>query len=239
MTQLINHCGAQEVSRGELLDVSPPAGTDTWFPIAHSTVIDAVTNTLDEAGYTITREWLSVNKQGLEFFGVLDLESQINTEVSLSVGVRNSNNKRFPIGMCCGTRCFVCDNLAFSSEVVISKRHTRFGEDRYREGIAQAVTSLSTFKTQEAERITCLRDRELSEDEANSRILQGYEKKVIPSRLLSAVISEWRSPSHDAFVQRNGWSLYNAFTEVIKPRFEKYPAKAALETMRFQKLLLA
>jgi|GEM_PF-2226990 len=34
---------------------------------------------------------------------------------------------------------FVCDNFAFSSEVVITKRHTQFGNDRYQEGVAAAI----------------------------------------------------------------------------------------------------
>ena len=73
------------------------------------------------------------------FFGVLDIEAPLAEGVTLSVGVRNSNDKSFPIGFCEGNRTFVCDNVAFSSEVVITKRHTRFGNDRYQEGVAAAI----------------------------------------------------------------------------------------------------
>jgi len=40
------------------------------------------------------------------------------------LGIRNSNNMRFPAGLALGVAPFVCDNLCFSGEVVISRRHT-------------------------------------------------------------------------------------------------------------------
>ena len=40
------------------------------------------------------------------------------------LGIRNSNNMRFPAGLALGVAPFVCDNLAFSGEVTISRRHT-------------------------------------------------------------------------------------------------------------------
>lgn len=35
---LITHCGAQEVSRGELCVIEAPPPTDTWFPLKHAGV---------------------------------------------------------------------------------------------------------------------------------------------------------------------------------------------------------
>ena len=40
------------------------------------------------------------------------------------LGIRNSNNMRFPAGLALGVAPFVCDNLCFSGEVVINRRHT-------------------------------------------------------------------------------------------------------------------
>ncbi len=165
------------------------------------------------------------------------MSSQIGDSESLSIGIRNSNDKSFPIGFCCGARTFVCDNLAFSSEIVISKKHTRFGEDRYREGIANAVGSLPQFVAHEQRRIEAMKTRALSEDEANSLILQSAEKHVIGWRAIPDVLREWRSPTCEAFQERTAYSLLNAFTEVLKDRFQSYPLKAAYETISLQKLL--
>ena len=40
------------------------------------------------------------------------------------LGLRNSNNKRFAAGMVIGIAPFVCDNLAFSGEVKLARKHT-------------------------------------------------------------------------------------------------------------------
>ena len=116
---LINHRGAVEILRGQnsrwMWDVSR----------SNSTVLETVEGTLASSGFAVAKAQLSVSHEDRRFFGVLDIRSEIADGVSLSVGVRNSCDKSFPIGFCAGTRTFVCDNLAFSSEVVIAKRHTR------------------------------------------------------------------------------------------------------------------
>ncbi len=67
----------------------------------------------------------------------------------------------------------------------------------------------------------------LSEDAANSYMLQVYDTGIIGSRLLPLVIKEWREPKYDEFKPRTAWSLFNAVTEVIKPRQRTQPAAAA------------
>ena len=42
-------------------------------------------------------------------------------------------------------RTFVCDNLAFSSEIVINKQHTRFDSDQFQEGIACEIRVLNYY----------------------------------------------------------------------------------------------
>jgi len=82
-----------------------------------------------------------VSHGGARFFGTLDLTTSVSEGVTLAVGIRNSNDQSFPIGFCCGQRVFVCDNLAFTSEIIVSKKYTRFGQERYLEGLARAVGS--------------------------------------------------------------------------------------------------
>ncbi|MBI2479877.1 MAG: hypothetical protein HYV60_14965, partial [Planctomycetia bacterium] len=157
----MNHCGATLVTKGDLEIIPAPPPTETWFPVRHLDVLDRVEEMLGNAGFEIRNYQLSVSHGKQRFFGGLDIGAQLADGVSLSIGVRNSNDKSFPIGFCVGNRTFVCDNLAFSSEIVISKRHTRFGTDRFREGIAAAIGQLSDYRTLEAQRISQLQAREL------------------------------------------------------------------------------
>jgi hypothetical protein len=241
ISTLLSHRGGRDVLRDELVAIPTPPPTDTWFPIPHSQVLDAVADTLRGAGFQIRQTRLSISHGGSRFFGTLDLThrvSDVAAGVTLAVGLRNSTDKSFPIGFCCGTRVFVCDNLAFTSEIVVSKKHTRFGEERYLEGIGRAVSGLHQYREAAGAWIGCLQNWNLSDDAANSYLLQAYEQNVIGARLLPLVIKEWRQPKFDEYRPRTGWSLWNCFTGVLShTRQASHPAQAALTTIRLQRLL--
>ncbi|MBL9094694.1 MAG: hypothetical protein JNL96_25965 [Planctomycetaceae bacterium] len=235
---LVNHCGARQVNAAELATIEPPAPTRTWFPLAHRAVLDSVCEAIEGAGFAICRSRLSVSHGGARFFGTLDLTTSIVEGVSLAVGIRNSNDQSFPIGFCCGQRVFVCDNLAFTSEIVVSKKHTRFGQERYLEGLARAVASLDQYRSSAAGWIEQMQARKLNDDRANSLLLQAYERKIIGLRLLPLVVDEWRNPTREEYRPRTAYSLFNCFTEVLgRERQSRFPAESALATMRLSKLL--
>ncbi len=87
-------------------------------------------------------------------------------------------------------RVFVCDNLAFSSEIVISKRHRRFVTDRFRDGIAAAVGQLADYRTLEAQRIEQLQTQELPDRTAESIVLCAWEQGLVGTRLLRPLLDE-------------------------------------------------
>ncbi|MBA4016476.1 MAG: hypothetical protein C0483_04750 [Pirellula sp.] len=235
---LVNHCGARQVNAAELATIEPPAPTRTWYPLAHRAVLDSVCSALEGAGFMICRSRLSVSHGGARFFGTLDLTTSVIEGVSLAVGIRNSNDQSFPIGFCCGQRVFVCDNLAFTSEIVVSKKHTRFGQERYLEGLARAVGSLEEYRRSSAGWIERMQARRLCTDAANSLLLQAYERRIIGLRLLPLVVEEWRRPSREEYRPRTAYALFNCFTEVLgRERQSRFPAESALATMRLSKLL--
>jgi hypothetical protein len=66
----------------------------------------------------------------------------------------------------------------------------------------------------------------------------GYTTPTaIQAEAIPEVLREWRTPSHDSFRERTAYSLLNAFTEILKGRFERYPHRAAYESINLQKLL--
>jgi len=234
----MNHRGAREVQRAELLTIEAPPATKTWYPIAHRAILDSVYSTLEGAGFQIRQSRLSLSHGDARFFGALDLATPISDGVSLAVGIRNSTDQSFPIGFCCGQRVFVCDNLAFTSEIVVSKKHTRFGQERYLEGLVSAVGSLNQYRESAACWIAQLQEYALSEDAANSYLLQAYEQGIVGLRLLPLVLEEWRRPHRDEYLSRTAYSLFNCFTDVLgRERQARYPAESALSTMRLSKLL--
>jgi hypothetical protein len=122
------HAGARRVSLEELARVQAPPPEGRWFPLSHGSVLARVKETLGEAGYVVRREQLGLSRSDARFFGVLDLSTALTSGVSLAVGIRNSTDKSFPLGFCAGSRVFCCDNLAFRAELLVRKKHTRYGE---------------------------------------------------------------------------------------------------------------
>lgn len=236
-TDLMLHRGARLATREELDQIEAPPPTATWYPLRHATVLDRVMETLDGAGFQIVRSQFAVAQQNHRFFGTLDLTTGIAEGITLTVGVRNSTDQSFPIGFAVGSRVFVCDNLAFSSEIVVARKHTRFGELRFNEAICKAVQSLHQYQDVAAKRIAWMQTAALSDDQANSLMLQAAEKEIVGWRALPKVIDQWREPRFDEFRDRTSWSLFNAFTQVLKDRQQTQPARAAHETIRLQKLL--
>jgi hypothetical protein len=234
---LVTHCGARLVERAELERVEAPPATATWFPVRHATVIDTVSQSLTASGFEVKAAKFALSRGDARMFSTIDLATPLGSGVSLAVGVRNSTDKSLPLGFIAGSRVFVCDNLAFRSELLVRRKHTRFGQERFAEAICQAVRSLTQFQEAEAERIRRMRSFELSSVRAESLMLRAYEDGVVSHRLLPRVIKEWREPSFEEFSERTLWSLFNAFTLILGERQKSDPQGFASLTVRLQDLL--
>lgn len=206
------------ISLDQLATLPVPAATQTWYPLPHSHVRNTVVQAL-EGAYKITEEKACVSEGGARYFGLLTLQSEYN-DYSLAIGIRNSHDKRFPAGLALGSKVMVCTNLAFSSEVVFARRHTRWIERDLPNVVARAVGQLSELRQKQETRIETYKNRDVGRLEAHDLIIQAFDAKVLPNAKLPDVLEQWRTPNHSEFKPRNAWSLFNAFTEVLKPYAE-------------------
>jgi hypothetical protein len=232
MSDLCLHRGSRLVERAELDSVKVPEATATWFPISHAVVLEKASTTLQEAGFAIRSSKLALSASNARFFGTLDLATPLAEGVSLCVGVRNSTDKSFPIGFCAGSRVFICDNLAFRSEVQIARKHTRFGQTRFAEAIALAVRQLHEFKEAEAKRIKRMQHMQITDEKASHVLLQAFDKDLISYRTLPAILREWQQPSFEEFQEPTAWRLFNAFTTILTQRSTTNPQQFARQSIR-------
>jgi hypothetical protein len=236
-SSLVTHCGARVVSREELDRIDAPPPTRTWFPVRHSAVIDTVGRTLEQAGFRVNRVRHAVTRGDARMFATMDLSDALADGVTLAVGIRNSTDKSLPLGFCAGSRVFVCDNLAFRSELLVRRKHTRFGQERFEGEIASAVRSLEQFRAAESLRIARMRSIAIGDELAESLILRGQLAGIISPRVLPKVVTGWREPEFEEFRPRTLWSLFNAFTSALAPRLRSNPQQFATLTMRVSELL--
>lgn len=236
-SNMVLHRGARQVTLDELAAVPVPAPTKRWYPLGHAAVLGRVKQTLVEFGYEVRRESLALTRNDARFFGTLDLASELAEGVALSVGVRNSVDQSLPLGFCAGSRVFVCDNLAFSAELLVRRKHTRFGEQRFGEDIAAAVERLGGHLEIERSRIARMQSTTVPGDVAESYILRAFERGIVPPRHLAAAIREWRHPSFDQFRDGSFFSLLNCLTTVLGGTAPGDPQKHAFRTMRLTAML--
>lgn len=160
----------------------------------------------------------ALSHAGARYFGVfsISLPSRSETGVGWIVGLRNSHDKRYPAGLVAGTRVFICDNLAFSGEVQLSRKHTRHAARDLPQIMARAIGQLGGKLRQLDERIAAYRGRTLDDRTAHDLIVRSIDNRVITPTQVPNVLHEWREPRHAEFQPRTLWSLFNAYTEVFK-----------------------
>lgn len=215
---MLLHCGAERVDRESLFSVPTPEGTRTWFPLSHRKILVEVETQLEASGFTITEETHALSHRGARYFGVLSIAApgRDNSEFGWIVGLRNSHDQTYPAGLVAGTRVFVCDNLAFSGEVRISRKHTRYAERDLRFLTARAVGQLGDRFRALDQRVLAYKTRKLDDQCAHDLVIRAVDCRAIVPSQIPDVLVHWRQPEHREFQPRNAWSLFNAFTETYK-----------------------
>jgi len=117
--------GNNRVTEAEVFQVPSVPFTRTFKPFHHKQVIDAVRTGINAVGLEVAKtEYVLAGKEGTRLFGVWDMSTG-NDELCWSIGIRNSMDKSMALGICAGTRVFVCENLAFDGEFVALRKHTK------------------------------------------------------------------------------------------------------------------
>lgn len=218
MSNLMLHRGAQQVSRERVADIPVPMGTNSWVPIAHHDLIEQTVDRFAGLGWSVDREQHGLWRDGLRYFGVFDLKGADldGKPYTLAVGLANSHDQSIAAKIAVGSRVFVCDNLAFSGEVTVSRKHTTHLMAALPQVIAGAVAKVSAMRIKQDARIETYQRTDISDMQAHDVLVRAMERNAIPARELPRVLKEWKAPSHPEFDDRNLWSLFNGFTQVLK-----------------------
>ncbi len=225
----ILHRGGREVTCEELAQVPTPAATRTWQPIPHADLVAGVKAALLSAGGTISRENHGLSADGAKYFGTLALGTgQANYRTV--IGLRNSHDMTFPAGLACGANVFVCDNLSFSGEIKLARKHTAHIQRDLPRLITSAIGKLGSMQAAQDRRFTAYDAHVIDvahcpagstpDQVSDGLIMQAYRAGVIASSNIGQVLQEWDHSALSAFRDspRNLWRLFNAFTSVLTPR---------------------
>lgn len=220
-SKLILHCGGHVATREQLAAVVTPGSTDTWQPVPHIDLVTNVESALANSGMQVVTSAYALAHEGRRFFGLMQVAMAGREEAKdygYVVSLRNAHDKAWKIMMGVGSSAFVCDNLAFSSEIEVSRKHTSHVIVDLPRLVGSAAGQLAERWSDQATRIETYKRHELTDSQANDLIVRAFEGGVAPITTIPDVIKEWRTPRHPEFKSRTVWSLFNAFTECLKPR---------------------
>lgn len=220
MKGLMLHAGSNLVTKAQVMKSKTPKGNFTWQPIPHGQLITIVQEHLKRAGLTIANEAHALWRKGARYFGTFEVADrdtkELHPDYGLVVGLRNSHDKSFPAGLVAGSHVFVCDNLSFSGEVSLSRRHTLYVLKDLPDLVTKAVGRLGALRTEQTTRINAYREFSITDQQAHDIVVRSLDHHIIGPLKIAPVLKEWRTPTHESFQARNVWSLFNSYTAVLK-----------------------
>jgi hypothetical protein len=214
--QLLAHCGTNKLNREQLAIIPAPEGTDTYQPLAHSNIIEALLETLAFRHISVVRDEYAVSDDGMKMFGVLDLETTFEG-CRFSIGVRNANDKSMRLAMTVGYRVFVCDNMAFHGDFtpVLAKHSKHFSlVDAVSIGVDRMQRSFEPMRRQ----VETWKGSLIQDDAAKLLIYRAFVEGQLeaPKHLARRVHELYFNPTVEEFAPRTLWSLENSFTSAFK-----------------------
>jgi len=215
MKGLMLHCGAELVSRENLNRLPIPQPTTTHHPIGHGDFVSMVEKGIRMENMEIAETSFGVTADGARFFGLLQMAGP-NSEFANVIGLRNSHDKKFPAGLCIGSNVFVCDNLAFSGQINVTRRHTPKIIRHLPMMVLEATAKMGLAFSNNEKRINSYKCIDLTKEAAHDLLVECCENDSVVWSDARKVLKEYREPRHECFKPENLFSFWNAVTEVSK-----------------------
>lgn len=217
-TSLMLHRGGWEATKADLDAVPVPDSTPSYHPVPYGRFVEEVELHVPRFGLQIQSGAFALAREWNQMFGVLTcVNGKPAGDYALAIGLRSSYDRSLAVGVTAGgTRCFVCDNLAFFGEVTAQRKHTVHVFRDLPDLIYRMLAQVSSMRERIDGEIAAMKVRDLPPAHANHLMIEAIKRNVLPASRLPKVIEAWEKPKHEEFRSRTAWSLFNAFTEVQK-----------------------
>jgi hypothetical protein len=217
---LVLHAGGSQATLEQISAVETPQPDGIWHPISHRNLYDQVTSALSGMNMRVVNEQHALARNGQRYFSLLQVANcqEVSTDYAYVLGLRNSHDKSYPAGLVVGSGVFVCDNLAFSGEIKIARKHTTFIERDLPRLTGRAVGMLQEKWTDMNVRFDAYKQKEITDIQVHDMVIRGLDLGACTAQQIPHIVNEWRHPRHVEFAQagKTAWRLFNAFTEVGK-----------------------
>lgn len=202
----------------QLAKIETPAATSSFTPIPHFRLVEMTKEAVDRAGFAVTHEEHAIARDGLRYFGGMALSGAdiTSNDRKMVLGIRNSGDKSFAASVCLGSSMIVCENLHFSSDIKLARRHTTNIIADLPRVLADAVGRVVSQWHSVEQRFNAYKEVEISKTQAADLLVDLVDAKALPARDIYNTIQEFRSPRHPEFKGQTLFSLFQALTENLK-----------------------
>ena len=223
MQGLMMHCGAESVPYPHIVTMPTPPPTETHQPIPHHHFFELARDGLRQQGYAIRDVRHYINREGAHYFGLMrllhsdeDMYEQEAKGHGTMCALRNSHDKMFSASLAIGAKVFVCDNLSFSGDIVVGRKHTPNIWNELPEIFEGAISKIRVMRKRQDVRFREYREAPLDDYTADHLIMETYRKGIINLKRIGAVHKEWRNPTAD-HGDKSIWRYFNACTAALGP----------------------
>lgn len=234
MQKLLLHCGAKEVSYEDVCAVETPAMTATHVPIPHDFILNQTVEAL-LANNCHTEDWqYALNHQGAQMFAMARVVGSERTDHDQVIAVRNAHDKVYKASLVGGSRVFCCDNLAFSGEIQVGRKHTPGILEQLPDLIHEAASHVAGVSDLMEARVDKYKDVGVDQGAGEQYIVEMARRRILPDfNALLRCISAWDEPEHEEFQDWTAWRLFNAATQALKETGFPNPGR----TMRLHRMV--
>lgn len=229
MNALLLHTGGWEATKTDLAAVPVPAPDGAYVPVPYTRFVEELEIHVPRFGLTIQDARFALAKGGNHMFGVLTCTNGMpNSEYGLAIGLRNSYDRSLAVGLVAGSRVFCCDNLAFSGEVTMARKHTANVFRDLPDLIYRMLSEVSTMRERMDAEIVRFKQISIEFPDMAEILVRACVREALPFSYLPRVITEWDRRARPEFKEPNAWSLLNVCTEVMKSRSARAQVEGSL-----------
>jgi hypothetical protein len=113
----------KNINEAELIRYPAPKWTDTWHPVGHAEAFQSALDGFEKIGVEITDTRVDLTCGGKRMFTTFEMH--LSGLKRFFVGLRNSYDKAFGLGVAAGLKMINCTNLMFNGEFLEVRRHTK------------------------------------------------------------------------------------------------------------------
>jgi len=199
-----------------LLDVPIPLSTDSYSPVSHGNIINAVQEQLDRNNLTITNKEYRSNSKGTQVIGIFDIHSSHN-ELGFRLGFKNSYDKSMSLALVAGSQVWICGNGMISGEIQFVRKHTGTVLTELRDKIIYSINQLEESFNLHLIDKSNMEQIELSDNGRNALLGKlFFDTNLIKPHQTAIIKKELTDSEYPTFSNNNLWGVYNKVTHAFK-----------------------